>query len=602
MAEGTKVGGIYYDLSLDDSGFLKATKRANQEIDGMRGSFAKAEAGSMAFAAGLGALTVAIGGAIGFGVKYAADLETMEQGFVTLLGSTKKASEAIEMIKKDAAKTPFTVPGLINANQLLTSVTKDAQKSERLLLNVGKALAAMGKGQPELDRIIVNLQQIGAVGKASMIDVKQFAFAGIPIFDMLKEHIKGTGENLDDFISDGKVTFELLTKLFQQAGEGSGKFANAFRDQSGTFNQTLSNLQDNIGMTMSSLVEGLGIFGQIKIGLKMLSDSIGNLAKPESIEKLNEELRKLAAYAPTIIGLILGGLVPAFGALAMHILLVYGPLVPFMVAGAALGFIVQKLIEHFGGLNNVMAQLAPLFSFIGEIFQGMILPLLQELWRQIQEQLLPALQNLWNILSPVLIPVLQLLGAMLGTILLASILLFIGAIMMIVLAIGGLADIISMKTMEIYVFFQWLFDTVLAGLFDFINSLGAHFQSIPGIIKGALSGVYGIIKGAFEGAFNWLNEKLNGIKNALKDALDLTKRHSPSVVDIVKNGVGLVNKEFDMLSNVTLPSVSDMLTDGLNGNTTTNNNTPININIARVGSQGDVAAIGRELGFRINTA
>lgn len=47
----------------------------------------------------------------------------------------------------------------------------------------------------------------------------------------------------------------------------------------------------------------------------------------------------------------------------------------------------------------------------------------------------------------------------------------------------------------------------------------------------------------FEDAWN----KIRDLMNKIKDALDFTKRHSPSVIDIVNNGVSLVNKAFEGL-------------------------------------------------------
>jgi tape measure domain-containing protein len=213
--------------------------------------------------------------AVGIGVtaiKTAANLEQERMAFKTLLGSVEQADAAIEMIKKDAATTPFELPGLIQANKLLTAVTHDAGKSEGILLNVGKALSAMGKGQEELDRIIVNLQQIGAVGHASMLDIKQFAFAGIPIFEMLQEATGKSGEALNDMISNGEISFKVLTDMFEKAGKDGGRFANAFADQAGTFNQLVSNMKDNFTVLTSDIAEESGAFDIAKNALKGLLD------------------------------------------------------------------------------------------------------------------------------------------------------------------------------------------------------------------------------------------------------------------------------------------------------------------------------------------
>jgi len=213
----------------------------------------------------------AIGASMGvagvYSIKIAAQLEQERMAFKTLLGSIEEADKAIEMIKKDAASTPFELPGLMKANKLLTAVTKDATKSEKILLDVGKALSAMGKGQPELDRIIVNLQQVGAVGKASMMDVKQFAFAGIPIFEMLTETTGKTGEALQDMITDGDVSFDMLSKMFAEASGEGGRFETAFTDQAGTFNQLVSNMKDNFSVLGAEIVQQSGVFDLVKSNL-----------------------------------------------------------------------------------------------------------------------------------------------------------------------------------------------------------------------------------------------------------------------------------------------------------------------------------------------
>lgn len=225
-------------LKLKDE-FSSTLRKAEGGLDSFQKNLMSTEDASKRFTAGIVAAGAALGAFVYQGIKTAAQLETSRQGFITLLGSAEAADKAISRIKKDAAETPFELPGLIQANQLLTSVTKDADRSERFLLNVGKALAAMGKGQPELDRIIVNLQQIGAVGKASMLDLKQFAFAGIPIFDMLKESMKGTGQVVIDNSEKIDKNGEKLRKLNDQL-----KIAN-LRQQDFTKNTSAATKEQN---------------------------------------------------------------------------------------------------------------------------------------------------------------------------------------------------------------------------------------------------------------------------------------------------------------------------------------------------------------------
>ncbi len=217
------------------------------------------------------------------GLSISGMLETNTVGFKTLLGSAELAEETMARIKKEASRTPFTIKGLASATQLLVAVTKDGDRAIDLLLDVGESLASMGKGQEELDRIIVNLQQIGAVGKASMLDVKQFAFAGIPIFEMLKKETGLYGEELDKLISTGGVTFDLLERMFRSATDEGGQFFNAFVNQAGTYEQSLSNMEDSWDIFTSEFVKKTGIFDVAK---ELINGFSGSLSALEPVTNL----------------------------------------------------------------------------------------------------------------------------------------------------------------------------------------------------------------------------------------------------------------------------------------------------------------------------
>lgn len=273
---------------------LKLQDEASRELRKVTGELNNADnstqkwGNSLAFVAkwakvAAAAVFAAASAGVAFGVKVASQIETATVGLTTLLGDAEEAAATIERLKIEAARTPFDMPGLARATQLLTSVTKDGDKSIDILLDVGEALAAMGKGQSELDRIIVNLQQIAATGRAATIDVKQFAFAGIPIYEMLQEQTGLAGEALETFIGEGKVSFDLLTEMFDKANDKGGKFFNAFENQSGTFQQEFSNMKDSIGLFFADIVTKSGAFDLLKNGMagvsNLLGDWDGNMAR-----------------------------------------------------------------------------------------------------------------------------------------------------------------------------------------------------------------------------------------------------------------------------------------------------------------------------------
>lgn len=242
------------------------------------------------------AIIAATSATLVLGIKTAASLETAEQGFKTLLGSAESAGKIMERIKREAKRTPFEITGLTQATQLLSSVTKDGDRALDFVLDIGEGLAAMGRGQAELDRISVNLQQIAATGRAFGIDIRQFAFAGIPIYEMLQEEIGLTGEALQTFIEGGGVTFDMLEKMFAKATDAGGRWAGAFENQSGTFNQLVSNMKDSFSIFASDLVNKSGAFDVVKDAIRGLTGVMSG--NNETVNQWRENIAKVV----TVIG------------------------------------------------------------------------------------------------------------------------------------------------------------------------------------------------------------------------------------------------------------------------------------------------------------
>lgn len=209
-------------------------------------------------------LTTTVGAFLVNGVRFAANIESQRAGFKTLLGSMEAADKAIEMIKKDAAATPFDLPQLITGNKRLVTFTKDAVVAEELLLNLGKSVSAAGMGNVELDRATMSLMKMSAAGKITATDYIELANAGIDIKNLLADNLGITTAEVMKLHDQGKITFKDITEAINAAGNEGGKFANAFIDQAGTFNQLASNMGDVLGILGGEIVEKSGMFDMLK--------------------------------------------------------------------------------------------------------------------------------------------------------------------------------------------------------------------------------------------------------------------------------------------------------------------------------------------------
>lgn len=211
--------------------------------------------------------------AIQAGIATASFYENAQIGYKTLLGNSEKASKVLKQIQADALATPFDTQALVKANQLLISTGLGADESRKAVLDLGNAILASGGGNDELMRMSVNLQQIKNVGKATALDIKQFAFAGIPIYRLLAE---ATGKNVDQ-VRDMDVSYDLLTKSFDKAAQKGGMFYKGIENAAGSFQQRLSNLKESFNVFMADILTESGAFDFLKQKMLETTDFINNL-------------------------------------------------------------------------------------------------------------------------------------------------------------------------------------------------------------------------------------------------------------------------------------------------------------------------------------
>ncbi len=241
----------------------RSANTAGSGVSGMASQFAAASAKATVLANMLTSLgTKAVGIAKDFvemGISYNAQIEKYTTGFTNMLGSAQAAQEAMQAIQEDAARTPFDVASLTQANQLLISAGENAAYSRKVINALGDAVSATGGGNAELSRMAANLQQIANVGKAATIDIKQFAYAGINIYQILADY---TGKSVQE-VQNMTISYDLLSQALIAASEEGGRYYNAMDTQSQTMNGRISTLKDNVGqlagLMTGDLSSGIGV-------------------------------------------------------------------------------------------------------------------------------------------------------------------------------------------------------------------------------------------------------------------------------------------------------------------------------------------------------
>lgn len=249
-AQGLKTAEGYMNSFGDAaSGSSKSLAGAIAQGTIMAGIFSKLYAAALSAAEGF----------ISSGIEYNAQIEKYTTGFTNMLGSAEAAQQVMSQIQEDAAKTPFDVESLTQANQYLISAGENASYARSTIMALGDAVSATGGGNDELNRMAQNLQQIANTGKATAADIKQFAYAGIDVYGILADY---TGKSTAE-VQNMTISYDLLTQALQAASEEGGRYYNSMDTQSQTMNGRVSTLKDNVsqlaGLLTGDLSSGFGV-------------------------------------------------------------------------------------------------------------------------------------------------------------------------------------------------------------------------------------------------------------------------------------------------------------------------------------------------------
>lgn len=335
-----------------------------QAIDEFSDTFNKASKGVQIAGAGFAALTTAVvatGAALAAvgtaSVRAAADFEQSQIAFTTMMGSAEEAQKMLEELANFAKKTPFTLQGVEKSARQLMAVGFEADEILPTLKNVGDVAAGLGLGEEGLQRLILNLGQVQSQGKLTGRELRDFAVAGVPLLDELSKQLGVTTSEVQDMISAGEVSTDMVTKAFATMTSEGGRFANLMEKQSTSLVGIISNIKDSFQLMAREL--GMDILPIVK----------------------------------DVADMFLKQVMPAIQ-----------PLIPLI--GDALITVLETLVPY---LPRLVEDGTRLFQMFMKIFDA-VLPLLEPL----MELTFAILEPLMDIIEP-LIPILSILAELLGS-------------------------------------------------------------------------------------------------------------------------------------------------------------------------------------------
>jgi hypothetical protein len=175
---------------------------------------------------GLGGAALAVAGIsaafVGLGVAAVGTANQMQQTInqlTVLTGSASATQAVIENLKQYALETPFDLPGLASTAKQLLAFGLNANDAVEWTKRLGDIATVTGT---PVERLGINFAQIVSKGGASMVDLTQFAQAGLPIWASLEQVTGKTRAELEAL--PGSIPASAVVAALQQMTDAGGKF------------------------------------------------------------------------------------------------------------------------------------------------------------------------------------------------------------------------------------------------------------------------------------------------------------------------------------------------------------------------------------------
>ena len=251
---------LEYKLSLKDQfsktmqGAVNSTKKMD---DGMtRLSNRLNSIGSGIAAIGLVGMMKSFGGAVIDSLK---NYEYFSAGLKTMLHGDANAAAALQSQLVTLAKTtPFQLTEVQDASKQLMAYGFKAGEVVKTMTTLGDV--SSGIGAP-LGDIAYLYGTIKTAGRVTLMDLRQFAGRGIPIYETLAKRLNTTTKAIGKMATDGKLSFKDIEGAFSDMTKEGGQFFNLMDSQSKTVGGRLSNMGDaweqlkvNIGKSQSGII------------------------------------------------------------------------------------------------------------------------------------------------------------------------------------------------------------------------------------------------------------------------------------------------------------------------------------------------------------
>ena len=211
-------------------------------------------------------------------ISDASEYESLMVRLKVATGDASTAMKEFEELKDFASKTPFDLPGVVDASIMFRNAGIEAEN----IIPTIKMLGDVAQGNNEyFNRMALNFMQIKSAGKATMQDLNQFAYMGIPIKQVLK-----------DMGREGDTSFEAIQMAFKRMTSEGGQFYNSMNANAGTMSGSMSNLRDSIQQVRAEL--GDQLLPVISSVIRAINEMLSELKETQIFQNIKNKFTELA--------------------------------------------------------------------------------------------------------------------------------------------------------------------------------------------------------------------------------------------------------------------------------------------------------------------
>ena len=593
-------GSVIAKFKADLTDFKKGLSEARGGISGLSSSLSKAEQGSKVFTGAVAVGVTALTGLVTASTLVAARTETLG---IAMEQVAKSTGTSIEMIKEQEAIMKKQGITTQEADTILTKFMQSeldvAQAAD--IARVAQDLAVIaGKNSSETAG-----QLTDAIAMQRPMLLRQFGIVQ-DLNDIFETYAEKMGKSTSALTEQEKK--QAMINAIMEAGE---KVAGSYEAAMETAGKKMSSLKRHMEEASNAIG---GVFLPV---FADLIDAVTEFLKQITTENVEKFFDWFVTYGPIVAGVIIGGMIPAIMAMIPAILALaasFIALLPYLIVGGLIGAGVVAIIQIVKNWGSIMDWLGdkfeivktavvsfynesikPIFEAIGAVFTWLWEEIIKpyfDFWVEKFTWVYELFMTVWN---EFLKPLLEIIGMLFALIFLkiwhairdemnriwekiTTIWNAIWAFLKPIL--DTIANFIKEKWEWIkkvtHNAWVWIKSAILVPIIEAYNKVKAKVQEIYdgvktkfeetlNMVKGLWESIKNAIIGPIKGAWDSVKGIIDKIHNGLKDALNMEKRNSPSVIDIVKRGVGLVNHELMNMGGAISPISHSMVGVGKGG-------------------------------------